>query len=114
MTRRVVLVTYVTFCLLAVAVTTLGTLVFYPYAPDPGFFAVLSESYALCALLSVILLFRILYVWPAKVAKIAGVRLSNLRLIVRLFSTAFSKSAIPIEPSFLSEPINTLKILFRP
>ena len=34
MTRRLALVTYMTFSFLAIAVTTLGTLVFYPYAPD--------------------------------------------------------------------------------
>ncbi len=46
---------------LVFTVTTLGILILYPYAPDPGISAIVSESYLLGAPLSVILLFGVLY-----------------------------------------------------
>jgi len=98
---------YLAIGFLVFTVTTLGILILYPYAPDPGFSSILSESSLLGAPLSVILLFGVLYGWTLSAARRVIVCLScwipSLSPSARLLGGIRSKQA--------SEPAESLDIL---
>jgi len=100
--------------LLTFLVTTLGILILYPYAPDPGFSAVLSGSYLLGTPLSVVSLFGVLYGWILSTARLVIVRFSRRIHSISPSARLLSGIGSVKQASEPPVPVEILRVLLRP
>jgi hypothetical protein len=115
MATRETVLTIVTLCLVALGLSVLAVLAFFPYLPDPGLSNLNMDVYVFLAPLSTVFLLGLLYIWLVKFATGEVLRRSTrFKSFVQFLSVPFRNLLSSLKTVSLSDSARMFKTLSYP